>query len=184
MEIVACRKSSYDIVCVFNYVINVTEYLTSLPQAMPDPECAIVPSLLPRQQPQVPPTQDPMASLQTIGALSLGPAQLTAHAHAIGSLLDEVDSPKESLKSLGEPASKFSPTDWRGRQEGVPGSLSPRPRTRCAEPGLGTRPKILEPAAALHVLVAKRWNDITLHDNKIACCMLVIFLPGLAAALA
>ena len=88
--------------------VIVSSCIFILPQALPDPESAIVPSQLPWQQSLVPPTQDPMASLQTIGDLSLGPAQLTAHAHAVGSLLDEIDSPKESLRSLGKLAYSFS----------------------------------------------------------------------------
>ena len=67
-------------------------------QTQPDPES----SLFPWQQHFVLPASTPDASLSTLGAASLGPAHLTAYAHAMpGPLLDEIGSPKESLNALG-----------------------------------------------------------------------------------
>lgn len=58
-------------------------------------------SLSPGQQPLTSPLSPSESALQSIGALSLGPANLTAQAHAAEPLPEGID-PRESLSLLGE----------------------------------------------------------------------------------
>ena len=71
--------------------------ITRLPQG--GPELSLAPSIPPPSAAGV----DPEASVCSVGMLSLGPAQLTAHAHiALPELLLKDVDPLESLKSFGK----------------------------------------------------------------------------------